>query len=176
MRKVIVLALFCLLAMQAPAFAEGLKIGVVNLKSVVEKSEPGMAVQKTLQAKFEKMKADIEKQKTDIEKMRDDMQKQSMAMTPEARQDKEMAFKRRVRDYQDTVMAYQRRMKSDEQEATTPVLEMLSDVVKDYAKRNKFTVILDAAGPLNNVLYYDDSVDVTNDIISALNTAWKNKK
>lgn len=176
MRRIIGLAFFLVLALHASAFAEGVKVGIVNLKMVIEKSDPGLDIQKNLQSKFDKMKGDIEKQKNDIERMRDEMQKQSVAMTPEAKQDKELSFKRKVRDYQDTVMAYQRKMKAEEEQATAPVFELLSNVVKEYAKKNKFTLLIDVAGPLNNVIYYDEAVDVTNDVMTELNKSWKGKK
>lgn len=176
MRRIIGLALFLVLALQTSAFAQGVKIGVVNLKMVIEKSDPGMDIQKNLQSKFDKMKGDIERQKNDIERLRDEMQKQSVAMTPEAAQDKELSFKRKVRDYQDTVMAYQRKMKAEEEQATAPVFELLSTVVKDFAKKQGFTLLIDVAGPLNNVIHYDETVDVTSDLMTELNKAWKGKK
>ncbi|EPR30521.1 outer membrane chaperone Skp (OmpH) [Alkalidesulfovibrio alkalitolerans DSM 16529] len=177
MRKMIMgFALLLSLAVCAPAFAADLKIGVMNLQRVVEESQAGLEVQKNLRAKFEKMNTDVEKQKTEIERMREEMDRQGMALSPEAMQDKELAFKRRVRDYQDMVMAYQRKLKSEEEQATGPVLDLLAKVVEDYAKRNSYSLILDTAGQFNNVLYNDASVDVSQDIINELNKAWAAKK
>lgn len=177
MRKVIIgFALVLTMALSGAAFAAEQKIGVMNLQNVVEQSDAGREIQNSLRSKFEKMNADVEKQKNEIERMREEMDRQSMALSLEAMQDKELAFKRRVRDYQDMVMAYQRKLKSEEEQATVPVLELVAKVVEDYAKRNNFSLILDTAGQFSNVLYNDPAVDVSQEVINELNRAWKNRK
>jgi hypothetical protein len=68
------------------------------------------------------MRADLERQKKDIEKMREDLQKQGMVLSMEAKQEKDLQFKRRVRDFQDTQAGYEQKIKAAEAQALGPRL------------------------------------------------------
>lgn len=157
----------------APALAE-VKIGIIDAQEVLEKSEPGQTVMSEFKGKAEGVKKELERRKDEIEKLREEMEKQSLVLSQDAKQDKELEFKRKVRDYQDYVQVTQRNLQVENDRLSKPVLEILHKVLKEYGKKNKFTLIVDAKTP--GVVYADEASDVTKQVILELNKAWRERK
>ena len=107
--------LFLLLMLPLSIQAVELKFGYIDLKEVIAKSEPGAKAMKELKQKFEGMKNELDKQKKEIDALQASLQKQSLVLSQDAKMDKELEFKRKVRDFQDMYQNYQLRMKQDEQ-------------------------------------------------------------
>lgn len=174
MKKFLAAVLFLTVMLQIPAFAASApKIGVVNRAEVLKKSEPGAAALAKLKAQSETMRADLERQKKDLDKMREDLQKQGMVLSMEAKQEKDIQFKRKVRDFQDTQSAYEQKMKTAEAQALEPVWKMLTEIIQTYAKKNEYTTILEKNDLV--ILYVDPAVDLNAAITQELNSAWKAK-
>ncbi len=172
MRKVLFLALLVFL-FSSDALSAEMKIGVINMEAVAKNSEPGREALDKLQGEFKEMKTELDKRKAEIEKLLDALQKQSLVLSQEAKLDKELEYKRKVRDFQDLLQSFQRKTKTEEARLTQPIIEMMLDVIRDYAKDNGYTMIVD--GKAGGLLYADDTVDITNKIIVEVNKAWRKK-
>ena len=68
------------------------------------------------------MKAELDKRKAVIEKLRDALQKQGLVLSQEAKLDKELEYKRKVRDFQDLLQSFQRKTKAEEARLTQPII------------------------------------------------------
>jgi outer membrane protein len=89
-----------------------------------------------LRGRFEDMKGELDKQNETITKLRDELQRQSMVLSQEAKQDKELEYRRMVRDFQDQFQAFQAKMKAEEDRLSEPILELLLNVInRNTAKR-----------------------------------------
>lgn len=115
MRRILFTVLVLVLAFQAQAFAAGSqKIGVASMGKLIKDSEIGQAAQKKMEKKFESAKAKMQSKQKELEALKQSLQKQSLVLSLEAKQDKELEFKRKVRDYQDLAQATQRKMQLEE--------------------------------------------------------------
>jgi len=164
----------CLLGPGAALAQAEIKIGVIDVQEVLEKSEPGQTVMAEFKAKADDIRKELEKRKSDIEKLREEMEKQSLVLSQDAKQDKELEYKRRVRDYQDYVQVTQRTLQTENDRLSRPVMEMLGGVLKDYGQRNKYTLIVDSKAP--GLVYTNEGNDVTKQVILELNKAWRERK
>lgn len=162
-----VLLVFCL---AATASAE-VKIGFVDMKGVIAKSESGSKAMEQLKTQFKDMKDNLDAQKKSLDALKDELQKQSMMLSQEAKQDKEAQYKRKVRDFQDMGQNYQRKLQQAEQNLSKPIIDKLLQVVQEYGKKNGFTAIFDKQA--SGLVYQQDNVDVTNAIIAELNKAMR---
>jgi outer membrane protein len=168
------LCLAVVMLLAAGATAQAMKIGVIDVKEVMQKSDPGQEAQSDLKGEFDKLKKDLEERQAEIQEMKADMEKQALALSDEAKQMKQMEFQRKVRELQDMNMAYKRRMQMREKKALDPVLDMLAEVVEKYGKNNDYDILLDRNN--SGVVYFDENaVEVTSEIIVEMNKAWKNK-
>ncbi|NCC23784.1 MAG: OmpH family outer membrane protein [Deltaproteobacteria bacterium] len=158
----------------AQTWAAELKIGTIDMQQVISVSEPGVEAMDVLREKFEDMKKDIDKQQKDLEDLRESLQKQNLVLSQEAKEDKELEFKRRVRDFQDSYQAYQRKIKQEEEKLSKPVIEELAKIIEEFGRKNKFTAIFDSKG--SGLLYADESVDLTGAIVAEFNRVWRAQK
>ncbi|MFW6323707.1 MAG: OmpH family outer membrane protein [Desulfovibrionales bacterium] len=173
MKKTIMLTLALLLLGSAASLAET-KIAIIDMKQVMEQSEPGQKAKNELSSKFEGMKGELEAQQAEIQELQKGIQKQSMVLSQEAKQDKEIEFKRKVRDYQDTLRQYQRNIQQEESKMVSPILEKAVAVIQDFGKQNGYTAVFDTK--TSGLMYADEAVDITEKIIVELNRAWREDK
>jgi len=173
MRKL--LFVFIALMMLAPAAqaASNGPVAVVDVPKVIRDCDGGKQVRDKLKAEFKDTQTQMDSQKAELDTMAQEMQKQSLVLSQEAKVDKEIEFKRKVRDYQDAMRNFQRKFKAEESKLSQPLLETVVETLKAYGKAHKLGMILDAKV---GVLYADDAADVTNEIIVEVNKAWKAKK
>ena len=147
------------------------KIGFVDMKGVIAKSEPGSKAMEQLKTQFKDMKDNLDAQKKSLDALKDELQKQSMMLSQEAKLDKEAQYKRKVRDFQDMGQNYQRKLQQAEQNLSKPIIDKLLQVIQDYGKKNGFTAIFDKQA--SGLIFSQESVDLTGAITADLNKAMR---
>lgn len=170
----ITLSILAILLMASTSLAQGLKIGVVDLQTVLEKCEPGQKAITKLKKEFQGMKDTLDKKKAEVEQLQQAIQKQRLVLSQEAQIDKETEYKQKVRDFQDLYQSYQRKMRIKEKKLREPIIKKLVTVVQEYGKNHQYTLILDKRN--SGVAYNVDSIDITSQIIVELNKAWRASK
>ena len=170
--RAFILTCFFVLCLSLTAGAET-KIGFVDMKMVIAKSEPGSKAMEQLKTQFKDMKDNLDAQKKSLDTLKEELQKQSMMLSQEAKLDKEAQYKRKVRDFQDMGQNYQRKLQQAEQNLSKPIIDTLIQVIQDYGKKNGFTAIFDKQA--SSLLFSQDNIDVTTTIIAELNKAMRGK-
>jgi len=105
--------------------------------------------------------------------MREDMEKQSLVLSQEAKVEKQAEYQRKVRDFQDNVGTYQRKMKVEEDKLSKPVLALILQVVQEYGKKNNYGLLMDGRGA--GVVYVNEAVNITDQILVEVNKAARTK-
>ncbi len=160
------------LALGAPSVAWAqVKIGILDMQAIMAESVPGQEAMSELRTRFESMRTELDTQNEAITKLRDELQRQSMVLSQDAQQDKELEYRRKVRDFQDQFQAFQVKMKGEEDRLSEPILELLINVINTYGKQNNFTMIID--GSATGLVYADDTVIITDAVKEELNKAWR---
>ena len=170
--RAFILTIFLVFCMALTAGAET-KIGFIDMKAVIAKSEPGSKAMEQLKSQFKDMKDNLDTQKKALDTLKDELQKQSMMLSQEAKMDKETQYKRKVRDFQDMGQSYQRKLQQAEQSLSKPIIDKLLEVIESYGKKNGYTAIFDKQA--SGVIYGQESVDLTNAILAELNKAMRGK-
>ena len=139
MRRIIFVALILVLAFQGHAFAAGTqKIGTASMAKLIKDSEVGQDAQKKMEKKFSAAKTQLEAKQKELEALKKSLQKQSLVLSLEAKQDKELEFKRKVRDYQDLAQATQRKMQLEEKKLGAPVLNLIKKLLPTMVRKMVF--------------------------------------
>lgn len=170
--RALFLTCFFVLCLALTASAET-KIGFVDMKAVIAKSEPGIKAMEELKSQFKDMKDTLDAQKKTLDTLKDELQKQSMMLSQEAKLDKETQYKRKVRDFQDMGQSYQRKLQQAEQSLSKPIIDNLLTVIESYGKKNGYTAIFDKQA--SGVVYGQESADITNAVIAELNKVMRGK-
>ncbi|WP_421902592.1 OmpH family outer membrane protein [Maridesulfovibrio sp.] len=171
MRRILFAVLVLVFAFQTPAFAAPQKIAVASMAKLIKDSEIGQDAQKKMEKKFATAKTQLETKQKELESLKQSLQKQSLVLSLEAKQDKELEFKRKVRDFQDLTQATQRKMQIEQKKVGTPVLQLLEKVVNEYGKKNGYTAIYDKKS--SGFLYVDETIDITNQLMLEMNRAFR---
>lgn len=169
MRKVLFAVLVMVMAFQVNAFAAQ-KIGVASMSQLLVESDAGKAVQKKLEAKFSDTTNEIKKKQEELKSLQKELKKQALVLSLEARQDKELEYKTKIRNYQDLARVTQRKHQAAQEKLLKPVSALLQKVIKKFAKDNGYSMIFDTKSGL---LFLDDAANVTKKIMVEFNKAYR---
>lgn len=169
----IIAVLAVMLILTVPANAQPLKVGVIDMQKGLNDTEEGRKELEKLK-KIQVSGSEILKQKQgELKKLEDEINKQGFMLSVDARMQKEEKFRRLQRDferYREDKMAEFVRQRNV---STAKVYKGLMGVLREYAEKEKFDIILEAgqqAAPASGtVIYFDDSVDITGKVIEIYN-------
>lgn len=165
MKKVLFLAAAFVLIFQVAAFAES-KVGAISVQRILITCDYGKALEAKMKAKFEPMKKDLDKEAVEIQKLESELKNQDLALKLEAKQDKQREFRRKMRDYQDSVSAFQQKLQVESQKGRQPIIEKILKVTNEYGNANGYSMIVEMNGV---TLFVAESVDLTDQIVAELN-------
>jgi len=163
--KRLTLLIAALLLAATPALAQ--KIGFVDLQKALNMSTAGQKAKEEISTKFKSYQDDINKRQEELKKLKEDLEKQSILLSEEARAQKERDFQRKVKDFQRFAKDVEEELQQKDAYHTRQILEELEGIIKDIGKKGGYTMILERTE--SSVLYGDDSVDLTDQVIEVLN-------
>lgn len=171
MRKlsIILVTLGLALSFFAASFAKDLKIGYVDFLKIYNEYKKTKDYEKVLESKGAEEEKKLNAKKQDIE----DMQSK-ISMLKEEEQEKEKGkLSKAVQDYREMERKIITDLKKEKEEKMNEIFEDIEDSIKDYAKKNKFDLILHR----NTLLYYgEDITDLTDEIFEVVNSKYTSKK
>ncbi|MBF0169759.1 MAG: OmpH family outer membrane protein [Nitrospinae bacterium] len=173
------LAVVLLLAVPSAARAAD-KIGGVNLQKVLDDSVAGKAAVLSLRGRAEKESNKLKAMQDEIEKLRKEIDQGKIMLRPDALQDKQNDLRRKEREFKLYQEDTRSSIQQEQGQTMRKILEDVMRIIKEYGKKNGFTLILEQGdspamgGPV--VLYMDKTVDVTPQIISLYDAETKGKK
>lgn len=173
MKKVCMLLVVALLAMQAPAFAQDLKIAVVNTAYVYAKSLAGQSGENQVKQKTSQLMQEIEKSQTAFKSMVDDFQRQQSALSLENRRLKELELKRKQNELKELAAAYRQADQAARKELLPPVNRFLETHASEYLKAQGYTLVIDATR--GALAFYDKEFDVSDAVLAYCDDQWKAK-
>lgn len=137
-----------------------LKIGHIDFANLYSLM-PGMD---TAQAKYQEygkmLKGQLDAMQNEYESKLTDYQANLASMSDLIKQTKEkeiMDLQERIQSFQNSA---QESLAKKEQDLTQPIIEKAKKAVKDVAKENGFTYILNSAEALGNLIYFDGGEDI----------------
>jgi len=155
-----------LFSMQYTAtFAGEVKIGVLDMKRLQQRSANFQRIKEGLKKKYNVFQKKLDTERDQIQKLERDLQKQSMMLSLDAKEDKQMELGKLTRHYKYMVGEVTQEMKDAEFEATRKVGKEIEKVVDKIGKKQGFTVILEQGTV--GLVYYDNAIDITGQVIKA---------
>jgi len=148
-------------------YAADSKIGFVNLREIMQSSNAGKKASEEFKKLYDKKREEIAAAESDLKKLKDELDKQGSIMKEPARQEKETAYQRKLRDYQLLVEDSNKEMKGRDEEMTRTLIPKIIKVVQKVAEKEKYTLVIDIASM--PVPYYANGSDFSNKIIEEVN-------
>ncbi len=159
------------LIMTSSVIAADFPVGIFNSQSIAMESEAAKAAQKKLQSDFGDEKTQLEKQAKDLQTKADDLQAKAAAMSAQAREEKQREFLELRRSFEEKSRDFAVRVEQAENNLRQYLAEQIYAAAESIAKKKSLKLILDSAS--GSIMYLDKSLDVTKEVLEAMNTAWK---
>lgn len=165
--KLFFIAAVCIaLVAVGPAFgADVAKIGVLDIQKVLKSSSAGKEAQAEITKEGNKLKEDFEKKGKEIEELKNELERERMVMDKDALEEKEREIRIRLMDLKALQKKYTEELKAFEARRVKRIQKEIIELVKEIGKEEGYLMIIENIG----VLYYPDTVDITDKFIKKYN-------
>jgi len=162
-----VLAIICaVMIVSAGAFAAETIFAVFDLQKVLELSDAGIAMGEELAAKADAVNTDVEREGEALLRMKEEIENEAALLSAEAYADRMRTFENEYLDFQRNYEDYEYELQLMYYELFSAFMDNLVDVVHEMGQREGYTIVLERS---SGVLYANDSIDITDELIEALN-------
>ncbi|WP_297047131.1 OmpH family outer membrane protein [uncultured Desulfovibrio sp.] len=174
MRNSVLTILAACLLMSAPAIAAdasavpAAKIGVVDMQTVATQSDPAKAAKEQMESKYGKERASLEKQGESLKKQAEALK------NPKASEEKKLAFIRAKQELDQKTRNFLRKVEQDEIKLRQDMVTLVFSATYEVARAKGFNFVVDVTA--GGVLYADQSMDLTQDVLAEVNKLYKEKK
>lgn len=168
----VVLSAFLILVGAGSSMAAAQKIGIMNAQKIIVQCDAGKEVKVRLDKKMKELQTKFKSEEENLKKLQEEIKKKSSAWSEEKKAEKVREFQKNGRNLQAKTEEARFEMKQMQDKELEPILKTLEKVVDKYGADNKYSAILDSK---NSVIYYDKSVDITDEIMKKLNSAMAKK-
>jgi len=151
------------------ARAETVKIGVLNMKRLQQNSAKFQKIREELKEKFNALQKKLDGERAQISKIEEELQKQSMMLSLDAKEGKEMELGKRTRHYKYMYEEVTQEMKNAEYEATRKVGKEIEKIVEKIAQTEGYSLILEEGTV--GLVYYNNALDITDRVTKAYDAA-----
>ncbi len=162
--KLLVLASFWLVSSAASASPT---IFVVDMNRVVNESAAGVAAKAEFEADVKKNRASIEKQQLELKQQLEAMKRQSAVLSGTALEAKQEELRKKELAFRRAVMDGQQDLARKNNIFVEKISNEASKVMNQLAKEKGYGFIIEKGR--NFVVYADDSLDLTDQVIKLLN-------
>lgn len=180
--KRIVLLTVTILLIATTAMAAGGKTAYVDTQAVFDKAKLGKKYQNVVREYYESRKKILDQDADEIQKLQDDLKKQASALKPAAQKEKEETLDRKISEFQKRRDDFSTEIGKKNEELSNDFNQRLIVVLKDIAKREKFSLVLNktinilSKAEVPSVLYADDDLDLTEKVIIEMDKKEEVKK
>jgi outer membrane protein len=148
------------------------KIGILNLQIAVTSTAEGKEAARQLQAQIAPRQGEMENMRKQIEDIQTRLRNGASTLSDDEKQRLirendalTRGFQRKQQDYSDDATESQH-------EAFDPIGRRLIEVIDKYAHDNGYAVILDGSSQNSPVIYADNAIDISQDIIRLFDQAY----
>lgn len=149
------------------AFAQGLKIGYVDLQQAINKVDDGKKAKAKLKRDFKKKQDKLDKMQKDLKKMKEDFEGSATMLSDDAKRKKAGIFQKKMYELQQTYMKLQGELAKAEAKATKKIFDKMGKIIQSIAKEKGYDLVLERTE--SAVLYAKDSMNLTGELIKRFN-------
>jgi len=147
------------------------KIGFVNMREILIRSDAGKAMEEEFKKSVEEKRAIIQKKEGELKKAKENLDKQRSILTPQALQEKEMSYQVDFKEYERLVKDSNEELQMRDQFLSSKIIPEVVKVIRAIAEKEKYALILDET----SVIFASKENSVTDKVIKELNRTYKGK-
>ncbi len=164
MKRLALIGICSMLAVTGNTFADNLKIGVVNIEQVVQKSPLAVSYNEKISKDFKPRQDALNSAQKKLQDDMDQLNYGSFKMTTADRASLQTRIAGERRDFETLSAALQKDLAATQGQYTQDLLAKLGDVITKLAQSGHFDLIQTNT----NLLYLNSSIDLTQQVIQQL--------
>jgi outer membrane protein len=145
-----------------------LVIGVVDPQRILQETDKGQQLSDTLNAFMKDRQALVELEQKELRNLENALRAQMTVLSQSARELKEEQFRQKMAAYQQKVADLNREVQEKQLELQSKFRREVGEVVAQIANDRNLGLVLEH-GPSSGTLYYQESWDISTEVIQALN-------
>lgn len=165
MKKILISTAAALLLTGAcTGFADELKVGVIDLRTILDKSPQVKKMTEDLKKQFGPQEEKIKKLDQTIQDDIKKLQRDNAVMSDSDRKKLQEKIVKERQDIQQMSMQFQQNAAAEQAKATQKVFDEIRAIIKQVAEKNKLNLVIQ-----KDVVYYNDAnLDVTDQVVKSL--------
>ena len=156
------------LVISMQAQAADIKIGVVDMPSLLQKSPQAQAASQEMSKKFDSRKKDLMAEQDKIKNLQDQLSKNGAVMSANQVQDAQSQLDELQRDFSRKQSDYMDDVNMERNAALSRLQQDVLKAVQEFAQEKKYNLIVG-----DGVFYKDNSVDVTDQVLAQMQKDFK---
>ena len=150
------------------AHAADLKIGVVDMSSLLQKSPQAQSASQEMAKKFDSRKKDLVSEQDKIKNLQDTLSKNGAVMSASQLQDSQAQLDELQRDFSRKQSDYMDDVNMERNAALSRLQQQVLKAVQEFAQAQKYNLIVG-----DGVFYKDNTVDVTDQVLAQMQKDYK---
>ncbi len=148
------------------AWAQGLKIAVIDVNKVLNESEAGKAAKKKMEARYEELKKKVDAKQDEAKKLKDELDKQKILLGKEKLKEREDALKAKVEELRQLTQESEKEMQGRQGEMTRDILKVIETRLDKYIADEKIDLVLEKSA---GVIHANPTLDITAKVLELVN-------
>lgn len=145
-----------------------LVVGVVDPQRILQETAKGQQLSDALKAFMKDRQALVELDQKELRNLEDSLRAQLSVLSPSAKAQKEDQFRQKMAGYQQKVAELNREVQEKQRQLQDTFRREVSEIVSQIASDQNLGLVLEH-GPNSGTLFYQESWDISNAVIEALN-------
>lgn len=150
-------------ALSAPAFAQNVKIGYVDLQRALSEVKEGQKAKSRLKKDFEQKQKKLTDKQKEVKKLKQSLESGAAMMTDDAKRKKAIELQQQMAELQQLYMEMQRDLAQKETKATQKIFKKMEPILNKIAEERGYDLILEKTE--SSVLFAKESMDLTDELI-----------
>lgn len=152
------------------------KVAYVNVEEILKEYEGAKLAEEEMRKESEKIRAEIDQLAMSFQEKVQEYQKTSSSLSSTVKQEKEQELMMEQQQLQQRQQMAQQMVQAEGQRRVEKINEEIEKFLAGYAKSNGFTYILGTSSQTKTVLYGEESLEITDQIIDELNENFDSKE
>lgn len=147
--------------------AAGLKLGVVNFQKVLSSSSPGKMASAEMNKKGKEMEDSVKQKEAELMALQKTLEREALVMGKDKSEQKQREFRIKANDYKNLKATYLKEFKQIQARHFNKIKTEVLALATEVGKKKGFDLILEINE--GGVMYYNDAIDITDELIKAYN-------
>jgi len=151
------------------------KIAYVDLEEVLKEYEGAVQAEEEMKMKSQQISQQLDQMALPLQQKIQAYQQNKDKLSASARQEQEAELMQQQQQFQQQQQIAQQQVQSEGQAMYEKINSEIETFLADYGKSNGYSYILGSSVQTKSVLYGEESLDITDEVIDALNVNYESE-